>query len=214
MKTRESEVPKTWTGTIVGVTPFVYDALKRELQLEISKLKKNEIDAWEEKNWRRKAIYDDNKRLLYPGEYLRRTLLDACQMSRLVPHFAKSKNSTYTRYVQSFMVTGDFMFPPKGEEPLTTTDLEPLGKYVGGQGKRQSGTKVWRIRPMLTEWYTRFEMFDPFGRMLEEELQELLEFAGKIIGTGNGRAINMGRFDVSELRGERYEPKKSKTATA
>ena len=74
-----------------------------------------------------------------------------------------------------------------------------FGAYVGAQGAG-SRSKVWKVRPMVKEWKGVFEIIDPLGRMRREELEELMNYGGYIIGIGDARALNYGRFDVTEVK--------------
>lgn len=185
------KIGKKWHLTIEGHTPLLYSRMKKEVMDEMKELKKDELSEWEEENWWKKAEYDEENRLLFPPEWLKGTLVNACKATKIVPYFGK-KNQTYTSYAESFMVTS-----------LNTIgvvdDLEAFGKYVGSQGKN-STRKVWRIRPMLKKWKAELEIIDPEGRMKKSELETLLEYAGLMVGVGDGRKINFGRFDVIDLK--------------
>ena len=78
-------------------------------------------------------------------------------------------------------------------------DLTDFSCYVGARGKN-SDTKVWRVRPMLEQWEGQFEIIDPLGRMLKEELTEIINYAGLMIGLGDNRINNYGRFEIVELK--------------
>jgi hypothetical protein len=185
---------KTYKVTLVSDTPVIYNRLKRELQLEIKDLKKDQIDDWEAHNWRRKAEFDEEQNLVFPTEWIKGVLEAACKASRMVPHFATSKNQTYTSYASSMVV---IIKQTLGK----VNDLIEYAVYVNGRGSMgKGGSKVFRIRPMLKSWKLTFELKDPFGRMKIEELKELLEYAGLMIGVGDNRKNNYGRFQVKEIK--------------
>lgn len=183
---------KRWKVTIKGISPLIWNRMKRELELEKGKLKKDQLNEWEEKNWKRKSEFDEKKNVLVPNEWIKSCLIDSCKKTRLVPHFATTKSQTYTNYMIGTMIMN---MSPVGK----LKDLQYYGAYVGGQGKG-STTKVWRVRPMLKDWVTTFEWNDPFGRMQKKELKELLEYAGYMIGVGDNRFNNFGRFEIVEIK--------------
>lgn len=181
-----------WKVKIQGVQPLIWNVMKREIELEKKKLKKNELSEWEENNWKKKAEYNDKGKVVIPERWVKSSLIAACKYSRLVPSFATRKSETFTRYMQSMMV-GD-VSPAYDEK-----QLEYFGAYVGAQGKSSSGSKVWRVRPLMKEWIAEFLVIDPVGRMVKGELQALVGYAGLYCGIGDNRNNNFGRFVVKSI---------------
>lgn len=184
---------KKYDISITGVSPLIWNRMKKELEDEKAKLKKDQLSEWEEKNWVRKAELGANGDILLPPEWVKWSIIESAKKSRIVPHYANSKNQTYTFYAQSMMVE-----VPK---PICNRkDLQYFGQYVGARGKNSS-SKVWRVRPLLKEgWKTRFILTDPEGRMKKSELETLLNFAGFMVGIGDNRINNFGRFEVNAIK--------------
>lgn len=182
---------KKYEIKLIGNAPIIYNRMKKEVEDEKKKLKKNEILEWEEQNWAKKAEINDGSALL-PKEWVMSMLINACKQTRMIPHFETKKSATYTRYVQSCIISET---SPLGK----VKNLEPYGKYLPAQGLKGGG-KVWRVRPMLKEWNATFIFVDPFGRMKKDELQELLEYGGMFIGIGDSRNQGFGRFDIDFVR--------------
>jgi hypothetical protein len=176
---------------IRGISPVIWNRMKKELVDEIKSCKKDQLAAWEEANWRRKAEYDSKNNLLIPPEWIKSALCDACKKTRIVPHFATSKQQTYTYYFQSSMVE---VTEPVGK----VSDLEPYGCFVGARGKN-SDTKTWRVRPLLRNWKATFIWTDADGRISDDELRTILEHAGLMTGIGDNRINNFGRFEVVNI---------------
>ena len=188
---------KKYEIKIRGTTPVIYNRLKKELEDEKKKLKKNELNEWEEKNWIRKAEIRDGM-LILPREWFKSMLINAAKKTRLVPHFATSKKETFTQYIGSCMVEDAIFYD--GKKPLTKDDLKPFGAYMGAQGAN-SKTKVWRVRPTFTPpWTATITFIDPFERITIDELKELVEFGGAFIGIGDSRNMNYGRFEVVSIK--------------
>ena len=185
---------KKYEIKIKGTTPVLWNRMKKEIEDEKKKLKKNELTEWEEENWMKKGEFNNGNAII-PSEWLKSMLLNACKQTRMVPHFATSKKETYTRYMQSVLI------PPKPPiEVAKKTKLVAHGGFYPGQGKSSRGGKVWRVFPRLNNWEAKFELVDPFGRMKKEELKELLEYGGYFIGIGDQRTMNFGRFDIDYIK--------------
>ena len=185
---------KEWEIKIKGLHPIIWNVMKRELELEKKELKKDQLTEWEEnpKNWQRKAEIKDNK-IIIPERWFKSVLIESCKKNRIIPHFATRKSATYTNYVTSFMVYNN-------SELCKINDLVPFSAYVGAQGKN-STTKVWRVRPMKEKWEASFTIIDPANRMTKEELTAIIDYAGLMIGMGDNRINNYGRFEIVSVKG-------------
>ena len=182
---------------IEGV-PVAWNVQKKEIEDEKKKLKRDELSEWEEKNWKCKAEYEGDvkngkNKVLIPARWIKKCLETACKRTRLNPHFATTKKETYTNYIVSCMV--DNTTPV-----CKIKDLEYYGTYVNPEGKSSRDKRVWCVKPKLSKWKTTFEFVDVFGRMKQEELEELLEYAGHLIGIGSCTSMNFGRFEVTSIK--------------
>jgi len=183
---------KKYTIKVKSTTPLLINVRDRNVELELKDVKKNELEEWEQNNWKRKAELDKKGNVILPNRWFRSSFIQGCKSSRVIPHFATRKNETYTKYAESLIFQGStFSCKPN--------DLKPFGSYVGAQGKNSS-TKVWRIRPQIDEWETEFEIIDALGRMSVKEMTEILEFSGMLIGVGDGRNLNYGRFEIVAIK--------------
>jgi len=185
---------KKYEIRIKNGTDLIWNVMKRELQDELKALKKDEMGEWEEdpKNWKRKAELDENDNVIVPERWFKSALVESCKKNRIVPHYANRKNETYTNYVQSFMIFNI------GKPVCKKKELLPYGAFVGAQGKN-SNTKVWKVRPTVKEWEATFQIIDAAERIKLSELKEIIEFAGMMIGLGDNRINNFGRFDVEKI---------------
>lgn len=183
---------KKYKVELKGISPIVFNTRQKELDEETSKLKKNEYNEWEKKNWRRKASRDKKGNVIIPVIWIKASFVNACKHSRKVPHFATSKKESYTRYAESmYFEDTDFKCSDK--------DLILREQSMGAQGKNSS-SKVWKSYPKLDEWQTGVTIVDPSGRMSIDELKEMMEFAGMFEGIGDFRKVNCGRFEVSSIK--------------
>lgn len=177
-----------------GNTPVVWDRMKKEIEDEKKKLKKDQLSEYEEKNWINKAE-TNNGNAIVPPEWIKSMLINACKQTRLIPHYATKKNESYTRYMQGVLL--------QMKNPIIVCkkdNLEQLGGYYPSQPQKLNSGKIWKVFPYKKEWNIKFELVDPFGRMKKDELQELLEYGGMFIGIGSQRTMNYGRFDVESVK--------------
>jgi len=185
---------KKYETKIIGNRPALYSRMKKEIEEEKKKLKKNELAEYEEENWMKKAEINDGNAIL-PSEWIHAMLINACKQTGMHPHFAINKKETYTRYIQNIVIP---------QQPPIVLDkkekLEPYGAFLSSQPGKMNSGKIWKIFPMLRKWSATFTIVDPFGRMKLEELKELLEYGGMFIGIGDQRNKNFGRFDVDYVR--------------
>lgn len=175
-----------------ATTPLILNTRQKELDDELKELKKDQLSEWEEKNWRRKAERDKKGNVVLPTRWFRSAFIQACKSSMLVPNFATSKRQTYSKYAQSMLFQNTTFV-------CSEKELKQYGVYVGAQGAN-SKTKIWRIRPQIDNWETDVEIVDPFGRMSEKEFKELLDYSGMLVGVGDGRSLNFGRFEVVSIK--------------
>lgn len=185
MKTKKFEIK------IRSISPLLFNTRQRDLDLEIKKLKKDQLEEWEQNNWRRKAELNSNGDVVLPARWFRAAFIEGCKFTKIVPHFATSKRQTYTKYASSMLFNeGTFRCKP--------SKLKDYGAFVGAQGANSS-TKVWRIRPMIDEWETTFEIIDTGNRMLLDELKQIIGDTGMVLGVGDGRSLGFGRFEVVSI---------------
>tara|TARA_Y100000310_G_C20287165_1_gene625430 strand:- start:286 stop:558 length:273 start_codon:yes stop_codon:yes gene_type:complete len=73
-------------------------------------------------------------------------------------------------------------------------DLVYDGAYVS-----INNSKIWRVRPKMENWSATFEIIDPAARMKVDELEEMITYAGMMVGIGDNRINNLGRFDIKKI---------------
>jgi len=184
---------KTWEVEIFGVTPLLWNRRNRQLVKDYEGIKKDALDVFEEETWLRRCEEIDSNDLKahVPEDWLHTAIIDGCKKTRIVPHFATSKNQTYTFYMESVWleVIGTI---------CNKKDLRPYGTYVRIGGR--TGGLIWRIRPVLDKWALKFQIKDPDGRINKKELNTILEYTGMFVGIGDGRKKRFGRFEVKSLK--------------
>jgi len=185
---------KKYEIKIVGTTPLIWNRMKKEIEDEKKKLKKNELAEYEEKNWIKKAELNNGNAII-PTAWLKSMLINACKQTGMIPHYATKKNERYTRYIQSVLL------PDTPPVVVCKKDkLGQLGGYYPGQPGRMNSGKIWKIFPKVDTWTAVFHVVDPFERMKKSELKELISYGGMFIGIGDQRPMNYGRFEVEYIK--------------
>jgi len=187
---------KKYEIKIKGNTDLIWNVMKKEIEDEKKKLKKNELAEYEEKHWMDKAEYNNgNKEIIIPTRWLKSMLINSCKQTGMIPHYATKKTERFTRYIQSILLPNN---PPI--VICKQKELEQLGGFYPGQPGKMNSGKVWKIFPKKSNWSAVFYVVDPFGRMKQSELEELLSYGGMFIGIGDQRPMNYGRFNVESIK--------------
>ncbi len=186
MKRYEIKI-KGWRDNLL-----VWNRMKKEIQDKLKNCKSNELAEWEEKNWILKAEVDGNKNLVLPSEWIISSLINSAKQTRLNPHFATSKKETFTRYIQGQQI------PQK--TPIILGKIKDVEKIQGYYENPNTHGRIWKIFPAIKNWSATFTLYDPFGRMYTKELEELLKYAGELIGLGDQRNRGYGRFDIESIK--------------
>lgn len=183
---------KTFEIQIKGLEDVIWNVPHQDLEDERKKLKKNDLDPWEQLNWIRKAEYNTNGEPVFPKRWIKGVLITAAKKSRLVPGFAVSKNETFTYYINSLKIESV-------QTTFTKDDLRLHSQRVGAQGAN-SKTKVRRYWPKKElPWEATITITDVMGRMEKEELEYLFSFGGLSCGIGDLRNYDFGRFEVMSV---------------
>lgn len=82
----------------------------------------------------------------------------------------------------------------KGTQEIYDANLKDI-RAVKNSG--QSAGSVMRCRPMFPSWELSVPVFLEESLLDKRDLLTIAEKAGKMIGLGDGRKINMGRFEVA-----------------
>lgn len=185
---------KKYNVEIKGITPVVWNRQTMELRNLIKKLKKDELEENELKNWMMKAE-TNNGNAIIPPEWIIGCLVNSAKETRIVPWFATSKNQTYTNYISNIKVSVG--------KPIvagSVKDLKRKEAILSSQGSSNKGGKVLRCHPILEKWEAEFELIDTVERMRIQELKELLTWGGTAVGIGDQRKRNFGRFELVSIK--------------
>lgn len=181
---------KTARASLKSASPYSQSA-----PINIPKLEKESPDAYEKRNWRERVHVTADDIVAIPPMGLKNALAECAQyLSEKIPG---KRNATWTKH----FLAGVLVLEPV---PLGVkkADVEGEWLYLDANGKKNSGTRVWRCYPVIREWsgIAEFHILDE--TITESVFAHHLEEAGKFIGIGRFRPRNggfYGRFSVEGI---------------
>lgn len=188
--------PKLYEVTIKGL-----DSLLMNKMPDLSKAKKEKDQSKkdslskEESSWREKIYFNENEEVYIPGENIHECMKEAAKYwGKTIPGEGKK---TYTDVILKAVIVEDMLLGFKKDDER----LIPFGKNVNGQpGKgKKSGSKVYKIRPLLRPWGGTFRMHVFDDRLTNDILKIIFAYSGIFIGLCDWRPT-FGRFELQELR--------------
>lgn len=180
---------------IKGVSDALQNKLDRAIIQEQSKIRKEELDNWEEENWRKKlytAEIDGEEKVVWPDRNVLGMIQEACKKYTVRP--PKGVGRTWTAYSKASL----FVLEPS---VIESGEIKPFGSMVNGNpssGKKSS--KVYKVRPLIPSgWTTTVHVVDALGKTDKDTIQGIFEVAGTLIGLSDWRPM-YGRFVVEKVK--------------
>jgi len=170
-------------ATLKSVTPY---SPSRYYTPEIPKLKDESPDQYDERTWRHHAHVDGKGLVIIPGECFAWAIKAASK--RRSDKIPGKRNQTFTKVFDCVEVVGNISFGVK------LADLEMEGFMANADGRRGSGTRVYRRFPILREWSGTLLFISWDDQITESVFTETLRDAGLLVGVGRRRPENKGFF--------------------
>lgn len=178
---------KTCVATLQSVSPY---SSSRPHVTE--KLEKETPGDFEKRTWREKLHVNDDGVVFIPGMSFKMALDKAASFLGL--KIPGRRNATYTKhFLAGVLVLEDC---PIG---IKKADAEEEWLFMNADGKRGSGTRVWRCFPMVREWQTEVTFYIADETVTKDVFEQVLAETGKFIGVGRFRPEKggfKGRFKV------------------
>ncbi|MCK9549200.1 hypothetical protein [Aquamicrobium sp.] len=193
---------RTLVANLVGISPYSQSRAHDEPKID----DKESHDAYDRRTWRSKAHVDaDTGQVVIPAMGLKLAIAEAAR--RLAIKIPGKRGATYTKNVLSgVLVVADM---PLG---ITRDDLREEVVFANADGKRGSGTRVFRRFPMVpTGWKATAEIHLIDSEIPEEVVERCLREAGNLIGIGRFRPQNggyLGRFEVTAMKWNKTAPQR------
>jgi len=174
--------------------------LKSESDLTFGKAIREEkganedYDQFEERTWRLKA-HTNNGKVTIPGTMFHQSLIETAKF--LGKKIRGRGSATYTNHFKAGIVIENCI-----DLEIALEELEPEWVFVPADGKKGSGSRVYKCFPLIRSWEG-----DLFVTILDDQItknifEEHLKAAGIYIGIGTFRPIKggyHGRFSVTSL---------------
>lgn len=148
------------------------------------------------RTWREKCHCDEQGNVVIPGIAFKNCLGEIAQyLGEKIPG---KRNATWTKHFQAGILVLDSI--PVG---IKKDDLEHEAIYCNADGKKGSGTRVWRCFPVIRQWKGDLKITVLDETITEDVLKHHLEEAGKFLGIGRWRPRNggmYGRFEIVKMK--------------
>ena len=157
--------------------------------------------AFAERTWQEKIHVDEKGRVFMPPSAIKICLETAAQ-SFVKMSIPGEKGATYSKRFKAGLLSLQPIIFFTGDRPATVADCRPLKLFVPSDGKRGSGSRVWRFFPTLDSWQAQITLHVVDLKITEKVLETHLREAGKFVGMGSIRAEGggvHGRFEVVEF---------------
>lgn len=182
------------TAQLVGISPYSQSRAHDEPKID----EKESHDAYDRRTWRSKAHIDpETGQVVIPAMGLKMAIAEAAR--RLAIKIPGKRGATYTKNILSGILVIQNM--PLG---ITKDDLREELVFANADGKRGSGTRVFRRFPMIPSgWKATAEIYVIDSEIPEDVVERCLREAGNLIGIGRFRPQNggyLGRFEVASVK--------------
>lgn len=165
---------------LVGISPISFGK-----QLQSQRAQGEDHMAFEERVWRERMHVDEHGHVFIPPMALKRCLeATAKYLSESVPGKGKA---TFTKHMLAgTLVVDPLMLVTKNGKPIIAKDVQPERVFVNADGKKGSGTHVWRIFPFIPEWRTHaiVHVIDPVLKAHHNKISDYATHGGQFNGIG------------------------------
>lgn len=180
------------SATLVGLSPYSQSRAHDEPKID----DKERPDEYDRRTWRSKAHFDQQTREVYiPPMSVKFSVAEAAR--RLSIRIPGKRAATYSKNILSGLMLVDPIGLGVKVDDLTSETI-----YANADGKRGSGTRVFRRFPMIPSgWKGRAEIYVIDDEIPEAIIERCLAEAGSLVGIGRFRPEKggfLGRFSVEK----------------
>lgn len=177
------------TCTLSSLSPY-----SQSRPHETPMLERERHDDYEERTWREKSHATPDGHVFIPPMAFKMAVDFAASMLSM----KRVGRSTYTKFFLSGVLVMDPLVLP-----FTKEDARRDRIYCNADGRRGSGTRVWRNFPTFDEWRGDVIFHVLADEITEKVFEPHLVQAGAFCGIGRFRPQNggfYGRFQVEEIK--------------
>lgn len=184
---------RTATIEIVGLTPY-----SQSRALTSEKERSETYDDFDRRTWPEHMHVDADSKTFIPAVALLQGIAAAASYLAKGGELKKKGNSTWA---QNFLCG---VAVARGPE-LQSGPARPERIFCNADGKRGSGTRVWRTFPVFDQWGATVLVHVLDDTIPDEVFDRVVKAFGLFIGIGRYRPQNggyLGRFTVKSLKME------------
>jgi len=182
------------TAKIVGISPY---SPSRKYDDMVPRKDKESADEFDKRTWREHANYAPKTREMFiPPMGLKMAVAEAAK--RLAIKIPGKGKATYTKNILSGLLCAEQLWLGVKME-----DAEMEGFLANSDGRRGSGSRVYRRFPIVRDWQTTAVMQIIDDEIPRDVFERCLHEAGNLIGVGRFRPQNggyFGRFRVTSVK--------------
>ena len=179
------------TFTLVGISPY-----SQSRPIQSTRDPNESHDEYDKRCWQEHCHVDADGQVFIPPAAIKQCISDTAQyLSIKIPG---KRNATYSKHFKS----GIIVDPEPMKVGMHIDDMEVERLYLNADGKRGSGTRVWRHMPKINNWLIQVKVFIPDIEIGEKIFEKILIAAGQFTGLGRYRPQNggwYGRFIIKDL---------------
>lgn len=189
---------KTAIYKIKSISPYSQSRLHGK-----PKLNKEQPDAYEKRTWIDKAHFGEDGEMFIPPMAFKQAIDETGKRLGKIPGKGMA---TYTKHFKGGVLISDPV--PLGvtrkeidkdsaqlaDDPNMTATKYSWGGYCNSDGKRGSGTRVFRRFPEVKEWQSELKIYIFDEILTETEITTALTEAGSFVGVGRFRPENGGYY--------------------
>jgi hypothetical protein len=183
---------RTATATLVATSPY---SQSREYASEIPRLDGETADAYDIRTWRNHCHTMPDGSIFVPPMAFKFCLGEGAQMLGI--KIPGRRGATMTKYFDSgVLVMEPVVLPDKSD------GVQHDKVYCHANGKRGSGSRVWRRFPRIDKWQGNVNFVVLADEITEDAFEKCLKQAGAFRGIGRFRPANQGyygRFEVKKI---------------
>ena len=185
--------PERYRVTIRGMDGIIFNKMPDQSipKTETKNQEKEDPIVRERRMWRDKAYFGADGMMYIPGENIHECMKEGSKYwGQKIPG---EGNKTYTDIIGSAVIAENLMLGVNKD----AAEVISFGKSVNGnpsKGKK-SGSKVYKIRPLLRPWGGSFVIHVFDARLSESILITILSYAGAFRGLCDWRPT-YGRFEL------------------
>jgi len=183
--------------TIRGTRPLLWHVFGPE-SIPLERKEKSGVAGNSPDEWRQTYTADTDGHLYLRGDYAFSTLVQAAKYTK-VRRGSIQKNMQATLQILDDVIYVNRYMPPNLDD-LTRDPTAAI--YLDVRSVKNPSTNARNVRYRVAScpgWEATFNILWNKTIVSQNEMANVLEDAGLLVGIGDGRAIGMGRFEVVDF---------------